>query len=83
MLESDRIEDFGSETHLLNDALEKCFGQKGCKGWTVWIKGGHLIDVCRSLRDEYERLAKLPKEAVNLPLLDIWMERLLDELERM
>lgn len=83
VLDGDRVEDFGSETHLLNDPLEKCFGQKGYKYWAIWIQGDHLVNLCRSLRDEYGRLAKLSKEESNLALIDLWLERLLEELQRL
>lgn len=67
---------------MVNDALEKCFGQRAHVGWTIWINGDYLIALLRELRDEYESLLNDEAERKNLPLLDMWMERLLEELEK-
>ena len=81
-LDYNRCDEFGSQTHMVNDALEKCFGQRAHVGWTIWINGDHLTALLRELRDEYESLLNDEAESKNLLLLDMWMERLLEELEK-
>ena len=74
------MEDSGA-VGVVNGAMERCFGSRGCSGWEVWIRGDQLILLVGDFRKEYLRLKGL-KEA-NVGLLDIWVDVLLSELKRM
>jgi hypothetical protein len=60
-----KCEDYGSEVGMVNHALEVCFGCRGSSGagWSIWIRGDHLITLFRDIKDEYQRLMAVEEES--------------------
>jgi hypothetical protein len=68
---------------VINAAMEICFGPRGGSGWEIWIKGQQLNLILRDFREEYVRLLNGGKAREELALLDLWIDNLREELDRM
>jgi hypothetical protein len=65
----------------VNRALERCFGSRGVVGWDVWVTGAQLGLLARDFRKEYVKLEEV--KCPQLPILNGWIDDLLDKLKAM
>jgi hypothetical protein len=65
---------------VINKAMEACFGVRGIEGWELWISGDQLRLVIGDFKKEYARVRAL--EDPQLGILDLWIENLLQEVNR-
>lgn len=73
------VEDTGP-VEVINKAMERCFGSRGVEVWELWIRGDQLSLLLADFREEYMKMeeAKEPE----LGILDLWVEDLFKELQR-
>lgn len=66
---------------VVNQATERCFGSRGGRGWGLWGSGPQLALVARDSRTEYLKLVEAG--CSQLPILDGWVDDILDQLKAM
>jgi hypothetical protein len=74
-------DDVGSDSLVISKALESCFGKRSVPGWSIWIQGDALLNICKQFRQEYIKVEE--QEDSGVRFLDIWAESILDQLELM
>lgn len=66
---------------IVNMAMERCFGSRSDANWAIWIQGDELQNALAQFREEYVKIEREGEE--EMLLLDLWAEKILEELKRM
>jgi hypothetical protein len=70
-----------SKVSIINMAMERCFGSRSDSNWAIWIQGDELQNALAQYREEYVKLERQKEKG--MLLLDLWAEKILEELKRM
>ena len=76
-----RWEEKEDKVTIVNMAMERCFGSRSDPNWAIWIQGDELQNVLAQFREEYVKIER--EKGDELLLLDLWAEKILEELKRM